>query len=153
MQVLKWIIGFLVLIFIVIQFYPVHLPKNSQNTDSLFIASFESNKKVEQILKTSCFDCHSNQVNYPWYSHIAPFSWILSDHITEGKKALNISEWSNYSKLRQIRKLSDIKEQIKLEMPLNSYTLIHRNAELSTSDKELISDWCSNFSNNTLNNK
>lgn len=97
---------------------------------------------VETILKTSCYDCHSNNINYPWYSNIQPIRLFMDSHIKEGKENLNFSEWGNYSSRKQGNKLNEISKQIeKGEMPLTSYTLIHRNAILTPVQKEEVIDW------------
>ena len=97
---------------------------------------------VNTILKTSCFDCHSNNTAYPWYSHIQPTRMFMDSHITEGKENLNFSEFGNYSKRKQGNKLDRIIKQIKSdEMPLSSYTLIHRNAKLTIENKAVLIYW------------
>jgi hypothetical protein len=99
-------------------------------------------RKVETILRTSCYDCHSNNTNYPWYSNLQPARMFMESHIKEGKENLNFSEWGNYSLRKQANKLDRIAKQIKLdEMPLSSYTLMHRNAVLTTSQKEELIQW------------
>ena len=97
---------------------------------------------VQQVLKTSCYDCHSNNTNYPWYASIQPFGWLLASHIKEGKEELNFSEFGSYSVRRQKSKLKGIENSIKDgSMPLGSYTLIHKEAILSNEEKELMIDW------------
>ena len=88
------------------------------------------------------YDCHSNNTYYPWYNNIQPVSWIMESHIKKGKKELNFSEFGTYSKRRQKSKIKSIINQIKDdEMPLSSYTLLHRKSILSESDKLLIINW------------
>lgn len=97
---------------------------------------------VQTILKTSCYDCHSNNTNYPWYSYLQPVRFFMDSHINEGKKNLNFSEFGKYSKRKQESKLKAIGKQIKSnEMPLSSYTLIHRNAVLTTAQKIEVINW------------
>lgn len=99
-------------------------------------------KNVEAILRTSCYDCHSNNTNYPWYSYIQPARFYMESHIKEGKENLNFNEWGNYSKRKQNSKLKAISKQIKdNEMPLTSYILIHRNAKLSSNQKKEVINW------------
>jgi len=89
-----------------------------------------------------CYDCHSNNTVYPWYNKIQPISYLMENHIKEGKKELNFSNFGTYSKRKQKSKLKAIYNQIKdNEMPLWSYTLIHRNAKLFNKDKALIKKW------------
>lgn len=97
---------------------------------------------VQTILKTSCYDCHSNNTNYPWYSNLQPIRFFMDGHINEGKENLNFSEFGNYSRRKKENKLDRIIKQIKSdEMPLNSYTLIHKNAKLSDENKIVLIHW------------
>jgi hypothetical protein len=93
-------------------------------------------------LKRSCNDCHSNETVYPWYSNISPFSWLLAEHIEEGRRELNFSVWTTYSAKKKRRKLDEVCEQITSgEMPHNQYLWIHRDAVLSQEDKKILCDW------------
>jgi Haem-binding domain len=97
---------------------------------------------VSQVLKRSCYDCHSNATVYPWYSKISPFSGVLANHIKDGRNGLNFSEWGSYAATRKKRKLRSVCENAESkEMPLNSYLWIHRDAKLSDADIKLICDW------------
>lgn len=97
---------------------------------------------VQQLLSTSCYDCHSNHTRYPWYATIQPMAWYLSHHVKEGKAELNFNEFGTYSKRRQASKLKAIGGSVKDgSMPLSSYTLIHRDAKLSGEDKQLLIAW------------
>ena len=115
-----------------------------QDITTNFTKMYNVPKNVEAIVRTSCYDCHSNNTNYPWYSNIQPVRFFMEHHIKEAKEDLNFSEWGNYSKRKQENKLDRIVKQIKSdEMPLASYTLIHKNARLTTVQKEEIMDWLS----------
>jgi hypothetical protein len=97
---------------------------------------------VEEILKTSCYDCHSNFTVYPWYSEIAPISWYLAQHVNEGKEHLNFSEWTVYNKNQQSHILKDLEEVLEShEMPINSYLLIHKEAKMSTEQYTVLMNW------------
>ena len=97
--------------------------------------------EVMNILKTSCYDCHSNEVKYPWYSNVAPFSWVISTHITEGKKALNFSTWENYSQEDKDEKMKTIFRTAYASMPLPSYMFLHENANLTKEQRSMIRNW------------
>ncbi|PJJ07624.1 heme-binding protein [Flavobacterium sp. 1] len=113
-----------------------------QDLTANFTKVYNVPKNVEAILRTSCYDCHSNNTNYPWYSNIQPVGIFMQNHINEGKENLNFNEYGNYSKRKQNSKLKAIKKQIKLnEMPLASYTLIHKNAILSSGQKQEVMNW------------
>jgi len=97
---------------------------------------------VLDIFKKSCYDCHSNNTIYPWYFHIQPVAWWMQDHVNEGRKELNFSEFASYSPKKQYHKMRGIAEQIRNgEMPLDSYLWIHKDAILSDAQKTKILAW------------
>jgi len=97
---------------------------------------------VKASLKITCYDCHSNNTNYPWYSNIQPGGWLMAKHIKKGKYELNFSEFGSYSTRRQVSKLNGIANSIKDDiMPLKSYKIMHKSAELSTDEKSLLINW------------
>ncbi|MCA1623382.1 MAG: heme-binding domain-containing protein [Acidobacteria bacterium] len=105
-------------------------------------ASTQVPENVQKILERSCNDCHSNKTVYPWYSNISPFSWMLVDHINEGRRELNFSAWGTYTNKRKRHKLDETCEQITDGlMPHNQYLWIHRDARLSEADKKILCDW------------
>ncbi|ULT42958.1 heme-binding domain-containing protein [Niabella defluvii] len=99
-------------------------------------------QNVKAILTQSCYDCHSNNTRYPWYSRIQPGAWYMARHIKKGKEELNFSTFGEYSARKQRNKFRAMAGQVKDgEMPLSSYTLIHRNAVLSQDDKQVLINW------------
>ena len=99
-------------------------------------------ENINIILNNSCYDCHSNNTHYSWYSEIMPIGWWLNHHVEEGKEELNFSEFILLPAKKQDRKLEEIKEEvIEKEMPLKSYKSMHKNAELTENQIKLISDW------------
>jgi len=97
---------------------------------------------VSSILIRACYDCHSNQTVWPWYSKIAPVSWIITDDVNHGRKHLNFSEWGDYNKTRQGKKLSQIAEEVsEKNMPLGKYIFLHAEADLSDQDRRLLIHW------------
>lgn len=140
--ILKRTFQILLLIFIIIQF--IRPAKNKAEG----ISSHDMSKiyavpaNVQAILKTSCYDCHSNNTIYPWYANIQPAAWWLDDHIKEGKKELNFSEFASYRIGRQYRKLEEINGEVKEDkMPLDKYLWIHRDAKLSNAQKLTLTNW------------
>lgn len=123
----------------------LYQPRNialEQDLTANFTKVYNVPKNVEAILRTSCYDCHSNNTDYPWYFNIQPVGIFMKNHINEGKENLNFNEYGNYSKRKQNSKLKAINKQIELnEMPLASYTLIHKNAMLSSSQKQEVMNW------------
>ncbi len=101
----------------------------------------KASEEVMKIFKTACYDCHSNETVYPWYSNIAPFSWVVSNHINEGRKALNFSTWENYSDEEKKEHLKDIYRTVYASMPLQSYLWIHDDAILTKEQRTMIRDW------------
>lgn len=145
-KIIKNILLFLLVVLVIIQF--IHPPKNIADPSTLMANDISKvyvvPDSIHQILKTSCYDCHSNNTVYPWYSKIQPVAWWLNDHIEEGKKEINFSEFATYRIGRQYKKLDEIIKQVKEdEMPLSSYTLIHKNAILTQNQKLAISNWAS----------
>lgn len=137
----KILLGLLAM-FIIIQFIQPARNNNGQVLPTDISKQYSLPQNVQAVLKTSCYDCHSNKTKYPWYSCIQPVRWILDRHINEGKENLNFSEFGAYSARRQLNKLKAIENSIHDNtMPLSSYTLIHKNARLTPDDKVLIMDW------------
>lgn len=98
--------------------------------------------KVLKVLQISCYDCHSNTTHYPWHSFIQPGAWLMASHIKNGKAMLNFSQFGELSNLKQQSKLQGIVNQVKDgEMPILSYTLIHRNAVLKPAQKAILINW------------
>lgn len=136
----------LLVLFILIQFYP----KPQKNDSGLTVNDIHNVHQVPAVLdtvfKTSCYDCHSNNTVYPWYFNFQPVAMWLGNHINDGKKELNFSEFASYSIRKQYKKLEEINEQVKeKEMPLKSYTLIHSRAKLDDEQRLLITEWASNL--------
>lgn len=136
------IIFFLIIVLVVIQFVPVKLNQSDIADQGDFILNENPPKELAVIIKSSCYDCHSNYTRYPWYNNIAPVSWWLKSHIDEGKDELNFSEWTSYSEKRKKHKLKEFVEMIEeREMPLNSYLWTHSDAELSDEQIVQLKDW------------
>mgnify|MGYP003586547652 FL=1 len=139
---IKNMLTVLLLLFIGIQF--IDVKKNiSQDRSANAIENYEEvPAKALSILKTSCYDCHSNNTIYPSYSKVQPVKWWLADHVNSGKRHLNFDEFNSYSREKKLEKLDEIIETIKEgEMPLASYTVIHQDAKLSASDISEIEKW------------
>jgi hypothetical protein len=132
-----------IVLFLLMQLYqPVRNVDYEQVSSLSFSKTFLVPGKVQTILQTSCFDCHSNNSNYPWYSNIQPVRAFMDSHIKEGKENLNFSEFGTYSTRKQQSKLDRMIKQIKSdEMPLASYTIIHRNAALNKESKVVLLQW------------
>ena len=129
MKFAKIIAVVLLVAFVGIQFVPTERNQSDvvPKTDFMLVNSVPDH--IKSKLQTSCYDCHSNNTQYPWYNKVQPIAWFLEDHIKKGKAELNFNEWDSLSNRRKKSKLRSIIKQIENdEMPLDSYTLIHREA-------------------------
>jgi hypothetical protein len=137
----KIIIG-LIIVLIIIQF--IRPSKNRSGDTSKDISTlYETPPDVKAILQRACNDCHSNTTIYPGYAEVQPIGWWLNDHVEEGKRHFNLNDFSVLKVAVKKKKLEEFIDQIrKNEMPLSSYTLIHRDAELSEADKQTMYTWC-----------
>lgn len=136
---LKKIAIVLVVILVGMQFIPTDVNRQEEipKTDIRYV--YDVARNVLNILQTSCYDCHSNNTNYPWYSNVQPMRLLMDGHIREGKEELNFNEFGSYSDRRKKNKLKSIISQIKDDkMPLTSYVLVHSKATLTRKDKDAV---------------
>ncbi len=134
----KSVILIIIGILLLIQIIPINRT-NPKVTSEIIVSP-----QVGEILKRSCYDCHSNESTWPWYSYIAPVSWLIVGHVKEGRGKLNFSTWDKYDVNKQRRMLDEIGEEIKNnDMPLSSYLIMHKKANLSETDKAVIIGWLS----------
>jgi hypothetical protein len=138
-KALGWI---LLIALVVIQFF--HPKKNIHEGDqpNAITKLHAVPDDVKVRLKKACGDCHTNNTVYPWYSKIQPVDWWLNDHIKEGKRNLNLDELGVRPAWLRYHKMEEVKEQVeKGEMPLNSYTWIHKDAILTDEEKAKLNGW------------
>ena len=142
MRILKITGLFLLLAFVAIQFFKPDRNIDKGDLPMAITKQVPVPADVKGLLQNACYDCHSNNTRYPWYVKMQPVAWLMSDHIREGKKELNFDAFGTYSGRRQLSKLKSIAGRVKDgTMPLSSYTLMHREANLSDKEKGLIIDW------------
>lgn len=135
-KVLKKIGLGLILAIVVIQFFRIDKTTPQYEPSDDFIAQTTPPTDVEIILRDACYDCHSFETKYPWYSNVAPISWWMKDHIDEGREHLNFSVWRRYEMKRKTHKLEECWEEVeKGKMPLDDYLYTHEEAELSKEEK------------------
>ena len=136
---LKWIFGALVAAFALLQF------TNPARTNPPVKNNFPATNAPPQVaamLRAACYDCHSHETRWPWYSHIAPVSWQIADDVNDGRKQLNLSDWPKDDPKRAEKKLEDMSEEIGYgDMPLKKYTLIHADARLTDSQRKELTNW------------
>ena len=134
---MKKIIIALLVAFVIIQFFRIDTSNPPVNKGMDFLTIKNTPLELAKAIRTSCYDCHSNESVYPWYSNIQPVAWWLQDHIEEGRKELNFSTFSTYEPKRQAHKLEEAAEQIeKGDMPLESYVLGHPEAKLTAEQQK-----------------
>ncbi len=134
-----WLAVLVVAIVLVIQVIPVERNVSTVPPGQSFEKTEKVPANVAAILKVSCYDCHSNNTRYPWYSELQPGAYFMAQHIKEGKEELNFDEFNNYSKRRKKAKIKSIISQIeKEEMPLKSYLLLHPDAGLTPNKKKVL---------------
>jgi hypothetical protein len=128
--------GLAAVLLLAIQFVPV------KRTNPPVTAEVIAPADVKAILRLACFNCHSNETRWPWYSHVAPISWWVVDHVGEGRQDLNFSQWPVLDLEAQGDALRDIVQQIEQDkMPLKSYRLGHPEARLDARQKGVLLDW------------
>ncbi len=132
----------LFIVFILIQFVPVHLQDPNTAPAKDFLHINQPSSEISSMMRNACYDCHSNATEFPWYSHVAPVSWMLESHIDEARAHINLSEWGNYPEKTANLKLEgmtiDVKEGV---MPLTSYTWMHPKARLTDAQRTQLVDY------------
>lgn len=142
MRAWKTAFAVIVLVLVGIQWVPTYPNRGDTDKAKDFLTIYAPPARLGTLIRTACYDCHSNSTDYPWYGSIQPVAMLLEDHIAQAKKELNLSEFGNYSPRRQRSKLKAMASQIEDgDMPLASYTLIHRDADLSDQERKILKAW------------
>ena len=135
-HVLRWLVVGLAVVFIIIQFVPVN------RTNPPIEGDFRPPAKVVSVLRRACYDCHSNETVWPWYSRVAPVSWVIARDVHEGRAALNFSTWNRLSAKKQAEAIHESwKEVAEGEMPTWFYVALHPEARLSPADQSVLQEW------------
>ena len=138
----KTILLILLGVFIIMQFFRIDKTNPPVDAKLDFINITKPSEDISKILKTACYDCHSNESTYPWYSNVAPVSWWVKGHINEGREELNFSEWGNYSPKKASHKMEEAMEMVEeKEMPLMAYWLVHWDAKLTEEQSATLVDF------------
>lgn len=139
---MKKILVVILVVFIILQFFPIDKTNPAPTPGMDFLTIKKTSPETAEMIRTSCYDCHSNETAYPWYSNFAPASWFLKNHINEGRKHLNFSTFATYEPKRQLHKLEECIEMVeKKEMPLESYFVGHQDAKLTDEQRKLLIDY------------
>jgi cytochrome c551/c552 len=142
LRILKWVAIVLIVVFVAIQFVRPAMTNPPVDESQTIIAKAQAPPDVASVFDRSCRDCHTNKTVWPWYTNVAPVSWWLANHVNDGRRSLNMSEWGKLPNDRQERKLRQICDQVQDGMmPLSSYTPMHPAAKLSEQDKKTLCDW------------
>ena len=124
-------------VFAVIQIYPPVVRDNPPVT-----AEIDAPPEVMRILRRACYDCHSNQTRWPWYSYVAPASWFVTGHVHHARSEMNFSAWNEMPEMNRILFRGEIVDQVRKErMPMPSYLWLHRSAKISPADQEILRRW------------
>ena len=131
-KILRYTLLFLLFALVVMQFIKRPEKISEPITDSDIVLALNVDQEISQMLKSACYDCHSNQPRYPWYDSVAPINWWIGDHIEEGRAELNFSLWTTFSARKRDHKLEELIEMVEeREMPLPNYVPLHKEADLS----------------------
>jgi len=128
--------------FVLIQFIPVHMSNPSTSPSKDFLHIYQPPSEITDMMRNACYDCHSNATQFPWYSNVAPVSWLLESHIDEARAHINFSEWGGYPEKTANLKLEGMAVEVKNgEMPLTSYTWMHSKAKLTDAQRTRLASY------------
>lgn len=127
---------------LLIQLIPNDRPEVVENNTGDFLSTVLLPDSLANMLRISCYDCHSNETNYPWYAYVAPVKWLVNRDVRNGRKDMNFSNWGSSDKMQQAKMLSNISDEVgDHAMPLAIYPLMHPAAKLKEEERKLIIDW------------
>ena len=132
-----YVIGGLVLLFVILQLVPSPGAENPPVEEEV-----AAPPEVVQLLRRSCYDCHSHETAWPWYASVAPAKWLVRDHVEDARAELNFSTWNRYDAEELADKLEEVAEEVGEEhMPLRSYLILHGDARLTDAERRQLVDW------------
>ena len=135
-RILRFLVYGIAIAFVVIQFLPVRRDNPPVQSE------IDAPPAVMAVLRESCYDCHSNESKWPWYSRVAPISWLVAEDVRKGRGKLNFSTWNLYRADVAAHKIEEIWEEVEEgEMPLPIYMPTHPEARLTEEDRKILSDW------------
>lgn len=138
----KYVLIGLLLLLVVSQF--IKIDKNNPPVDpSLdYLQMVNADPETKSLIKNACYDCHSHETEYPWYTDVAPVSWWIKSHINGGREKLNFSEWGKYNNKKQMFKQEECGDIVEKKwMPLTSYAWLHSKAKLTEDQREALVQW------------
>lgn len=138
MKKLNYILALLLIVIVVIQFIPV----DRTNPEFDVKYDFDAPANVKEIVVNSCYDCHSNQTKWVWYSYVAPMSWLVTDHVKDGRKHINFSEWLKKPEEKRQKIKEEMIEEIEAgNMPLPGYVMLHSTVEITDEKLQILKAW------------
>jgi hypothetical protein len=138
-KIIRYILIVLAAFLIIAQFFAIDKTNPESDPVKHFINVEKPPQQVADLLKGACFDCHSNNTKYPWYTNVAPVSWWIKGHIDNGREHLNFSNWTDYSAKKANHKLEECYEVLEgKEMPMLTYWLVHPEANLSADQRAIM---------------
>lgn len=138
MKTLKIMFWWLLGAFVLLQFIWIDVPPPPKATPA---DEIKAPPKIKELLVKACYDCHSNNTKWPWYSYVAPISFEVRTHVKNGRNWLNFSIWNRYSQERKQKLLKGIAKAIDWKMPPPDYMLMHKNARLTPEQRAEIKKW------------
>jgi hypothetical protein len=139
---MKKILLWSMVVFVLIQLIPIDRTNKPVDKKQNFVDVMQSPKEIQEILKNACYDCHSNEVKYPKYAYIAPFSWSIKHHVNEGRERVYFSVWTSYNAEQKAHILDEITETVETkEMPLKGYIPMHPEADLTDAQRKAFNDY------------
>lgn len=137
-----WILLGIVVILALMQLITIDKTNPPVDQQKDFLNIQKTPTETASLIRNACYDCHSNETEYPWYSSYAPFSWMIKKHIDNGRGNLNFSTWADYSEEKKMYKLDEIIEEIEMhKMPIKSYANMHPKAQLTREQLQSIVDY------------
>ncbi len=129
-------------IFVIIQFFQIDKENPPVVAEQNFVNIVSPPEDITKLLKDACYDCHSHETKYPWYTSVAPVSWWIAGHIEEGREHFNLSEWGTYDAEKKAHKAEEAAEEVEEgHMPISTYPPLHPEARLSDAQRERLASW------------
>jgi cytochrome c553 len=139
---LKWSAIALLMLLLVLQFFQINKTNPEIKPGEDFLVINKTEASTAKLLKDACYDCHSHETKYPWYTNVVPLSWWIKKHIVKGREELNFSTWATYTAKKADHKLEESIEMLEeKKMPLKSYVIAHSEAKLSADQIKQLSDY------------
>jgi len=139
-RIFKWTLAVVVVVFLLLQF--INPARTNPPVMHDLLASSPAPPEITAMLHSACYDCHSYETRWPWYSHVAPVSWLVANDVKKGRKHLNFSDWFYDQPDRAAHKIEDMSDNVQSsDMPPSNYTLMHSEARLTAAQRDAFVKW------------